>query len=565
MKIAKTKEKKVAKKNKLKIFALGGLQEIGKNMTAFEYDNEIIVVDCGVAFPQDSMLGIDLVIPDFTYLEKNRDKFKAVFITHGHEDHIGSLPYLLKEFNVPIYGTRLTLGLLENKLREHNLLSKVKLHTVEAGDFTKCGHFSVEYIRVTHSIADCVALAIRTPVGMVVHSGDFKIDYTPIQGETIDLHRFAELGSEGVDLFLCESTNVEEKGYTLSERSLGAIFAKIFDDSRHQRIMVATFSSNIHRIQQIINCAEKHRRKVVIIGRSMENAVSTASELDYLTVPDGIIIEPNEMKNYTDNQLVILTTGSQGEPMAALSRMSTADHRLIEIKPKDKIIISSSPIPGNEKTISKVINDLMKRGADVIYEGLMDVHVSGHAKQEEIKLLHALVKPKYLMPIHGEFRHLLAHREMAIEMGMKKENVFVMNIGDVIEMDGKGITRGGHVPSGQVLVDGLGIGDVGNIVLRDRKHLSQDGLMIVVLIMERGNGHIVAGPDIISRGFVYVRESENLIDEARAKVRQALDNCEENNITDWSVIKSIIRDVLKEYLWQKTKRSPMILPIIMEI
>lgn len=555
----------MAKKHKVKIFGLGGLQEIGKNMTAFEYDNEIIVVDCGVAFPGDNMLGIDLVIPDFTYLEKKRDKFKAVFLTHGHEDHIGSIPYLLKEFNVPIYGTKLTLGLLENKLREHNLLDKVKLHHVDAGDTTQCGSFNIEYIRVTHSIADCVALAIRTPAGLIIHSGDFKIDYTPIQGDTIDLNRFAELGNEGVDLFLCESTNVEEKGYTLSERSLGAIFEKIFDDSKQQRIMVATFSSNIHRIQQIINCASKHSRKVVIIGRSMENAVSTANQLNYLTIPDGLVIEPNEMKSYTDAQLVIITTGSQGEPMAALSRMATADHKLVEIKPKDKIVISSSPIPGNEKTISKVINDLMKRGADVIYEGLMEVHVSGHAKQEEIKLLHALVKPKYLMPIHGEFRHLLAHREMAIDMGMKKENIFVMNIGDVLELSENGAVRNGHVQSGQVLVDGLGIGDVGNIVLRDRKHLSQDGLMIVVLIMEKNSGQIMAGPDIISRGFVYVRESENLIDEARSKVRQALDNCEESNVTDWSVIKSTIRDILKEYLWQKTKRSPMILPIIMEI
>lgn len=555
----------MSKKTKLKVFALGGLQEIGKNMTVFEYDNEIMVVDCGVAFPEDNMLGIDLVIPDFSYLERHREKFKAVFLTHGHEDHIGSLPYLLKEFNVPVYGTRLTLGLLENKLKEHHLLGKVKLHRIEAGDRTKCGYFDIEYIRVTHSIADCVALAIRTPVGLVIHSGDFKIDYTPIQGETIDLHRFAELGKEGVDLFLCESTNVEEKGYTLSERSLGVLFEKIFEDSQQQRIMVATFSSNIHRIQQIINCAQKHNRKVLVIGRSMENAVKTASDLGYLFIPDGIIIEPNGIKNYTDKQLVIITTGSQGEPMAALSRMATAEHRLVEIKPKDKIIISSSPIPGNEKTISKVINDLMKRGADVIYEGLMEVHVSGHAKQEEIKLLHALVKPRYLMPIHGEFKHLQAHKNLAVEMGMKKEDVFIMDIGDILELSENEAIKGGHVQSGQILVDGLGVGDVGNIVLRDRKHLSQDGLMIIVLIMEKGSGHIIAGPDIISRGFVYVRESENLMDEAKNKVRQAMDDCEVNKVTDWSVIKSIIRDVLREYLWQKTKRSPMILPIIMEI
>ena len=563
----KNRHHKNNKTGKLKIMPLGGLQEIGKNMTAFEYDDEIIVIDCGVAFPGDSMLGIDLVIPDFTYLEKNRHKFKAVFITHGHEDHIGSLPYLLKAFiNVPVYGTPLTLGLVENKLREHHLLGKAKLYRVSAGDRTQMGHFEVEYIRVTHSIADCVAMAIRTPAGLVVHSGDFKIDYTPIHGDTIDLGRFAELGREGVDLFMCESTNVEEPGYTKSERSLGAIFERIFDESKKQRIMVATFSSNIHRIQQIINCAEKQRRKVIIMGRSMENAVRTASELGYLDVPAGMIIETSEMKNYTDGQLVIITTGSQGEPMAALSRMASADHRQIEIKPKDKIIISSSPIPGNEKTISKVINELMKRGADVVYEGLMEVHVSGHAKQEEIKLLHALVKPKYVMPIHGEFRHLLAHREVAIGMGMRKEDVFVMNVGDVLELSKeKGAVRGGHIPSGHVLVDGLGVGDVGNIVLRDRKHLSQDGLMIVVLIMERGSGSVVAGPDIISRGFVYVRESEYLMDEARQRVKDALDHFQQDNITDWSMIKSSIRDVLKDYLWQKTKRSPMILPIIMEL
>ena len=553
------------KKTKLKVFALGGLQEIGKNMTAFEYGNEIIAVDCGIAFPQDDMLGIDLVIPDFTYLADNRDKFKALFLTHGHEDHIGAIPFLLRQFNVPVYGTRLTLGLLENKLREHNLLSKAKLHTVEAGNRTKCGSFNIEYVRVTHSIADCVALAIRTPVGMVVHSGDFKVDHTPVQGDTIDLPRFAELGREGVKLFLCESTKIDEEGYTLSERHLGPIFSKIFEDSKEQRIMVATFSSNINRIQQIIDCAEKHKRKVAIIGRSMENAVKTASDLGYLSIPKNVAIEPHEIKNYTDKQIVIITTGSQGEPMSALSRMATAEHRFIEIKPKDKIIISSSPIPGNERSINKVVNELMKRGADVISDGQIEVHVSGHAKREEIKLLHALLKPRYLMPIHGEFRHLVSHKNLAIEMGMKKENVFVLGIGDVLELNEKGIQRGEQVISGQTLVDGLGVGDVGNIVLRDRKHLSQDGLMIVVIIMERRRGHVIAGPDIISRGFVYVRESENLMEEARSRVRYALIECEDNRITDWSVIKSIVRDVLKEYLWQKTKRSPMILPVIMEI
>ena len=551
--------------SKLKVFSLGGLQEIGKNITAFEYGDEIILVDCGVAFPSDNMLGIDLVIPDFTYLEKNRDKFKAVFLTHGHEDHIGSMPYLLKEFNVPVYGTRLTLGLLSNKLKEHNLLQKAKLHEVETGDKIDCGHFNVEFIAVTHSIADCAALAIQTPVGMVLHSGDFKIDHTPINGKPMDLMRFAELGRQGVLLFLCESTNVEQPGHTLSERSLSAVFERIFDESTNQRLLVATFSSNIHRIQQIINCAASHNRKVAFIGRSMEQAVRTASELGYLSIPEGIIIETGAMRNYKDSQLVIVTTGSQGEPMAALSRMASSDHRLVEINYGDKVIISSSPIPGNEKMIGKVINELMKKGADVIYEGMMDIHVSGHAKQEEIKMLHALVKPKYLMPVHGEYKHLKRHREMAVEMGMNKEDVFIMDIGDVLELTPKSAKRAGTVPSGHVLVDGLGVGDVGNIVLRDRKHLSQDGLMIVVLIMERGSGHILAGPDIISRGFVYVRESENLIDDARNRVREALERCEAEGITDWSVIKGMVRDLLKDYLWQKTKRSPMILPIIMEI
>ena len=553
------------KKQKLKVFSLGGLQEVGKNITAFEYGNEIIIVDCGVAFPQDDMLGIDLVIPDFTYLQKNKDKFKGVFLTHGHEDHIGSLPYLLRSFDVPIYGTRLTLGLLENKLKEHNLLAKANLICVQAGDFVTLGNFGVEFIRTTHSIADSVALAIKTPVGTVIHSGDFKIDYTPIQGDPLDLHRFAELGKEGVVLFLCESTNVAQKGYTLSERSVGFIFEQIFEDSKDQRIMVATFSSNIHRIQQIITSAIKHKRKVAVMGRSMENAVRTAGELGYLNIPEGLFIEVSEIKNYTDKQLVIITTGSQGEPMAALSRMAASEHKQVDIKSGDKIIISSSPIPGNEKTVSKVINDLMKKGADVIYEGLMEVHVSGHAKQEEIKLLHALVKPKYLMPIHGEYRHLQTHRDVAVSMGMDKNNVFEMDIGDVLEISEHGAKRAGSVPSGQVLVDGLGVGDVGNIVLRDRKHLSQDGLMIVVVTMEKESGQVIAGPDIISRGFVYVRESENLMEEAKSVVRNALNKCEQNNITEWSYMKNLIKDTLREYLWQKTKRSPMILPIIMEV
>ncbi len=552
-----------AKKNKLKVFALGGLQEVGKNITVFEYGNDIIVVDCGVTFPQDDMLGIDLVIPDFTYLVKNKDKVKGIFLTHGHEDHIGAIPYILRDLSVPIFATKLTLGLMENKLKEHGIVADSRC--VARGETVSVGCFSVEFIRTTHSIADSAALAIKTPVGYVVHTGDFKVDYTPIKGESIDLQRFAELGKQGVLLFLCESTNIVEKGYTLSESSVGAIFEEIFEQSRNERIMVATFSSNIHRIQQIINSAVRHKRKVTVVGRSMLNAVKTASELGYLDVPENVLIEISEIKNYPDKNIVIITTGSQGEPMAALSRMAASEHKQIEIKPGDKIIISASPIPGNEKTVFKVINELMKKGADVIYEGLMEVHVSGHAKQEEIKLLHALVKPKYLMPIHGEYRHLKTHKAVAIEMGMKKENIFVMNIGEVLEITETTAKINGTVPSGQVFVDGLGVGDVGNIVLRDRKHLSQDGLMIVVVSVERESGLIVAGPDIISRGFVYVREAEDLMEEARSVVRSALKRCEERNISEWSYMKNLVKDTLREFLWQKTKRSPMILPIIMEV
>ncbi len=551
-----------AKKTKLRVFSLGGLQEIGKNITVFEYGNDIIIVDCGVAFPQDDMLGIDLVIPDFSYLQKNKDKIKGLFLTHGHEDHIGSIPYLLRELNIPLYGTKLTLGLIGNKLKEHNI--NASCTDVAAGQTVTAGHFKVEFIRTTHSIADSVALAISTPVGVVIHSGDFKVDYTPILGETIDLQRFAELGKKGVLLFLCESTNVEQKGYTMSERTVGVIFDDVFNESTDQRIMVATFSSNIHRIQQIFNSAIKHSRKVAIIGRSMINAVKTADDLGYLSIPDNLIIDITEIKNYTDDQLVIITTGSQGETMAALSRIASSEHRQVEIKPGDKVIISASPIPGNERTISKVINDLFKKGADVIYEGLMEVHVSGHAKQEEIKLLHALVKPKFLMPIHGEYRHLKQHRDLAVNLGMPKENVFIMNIGDVLELTDSNAKLAGTVPAGQVLVDGLGVGDVGNIVLRDRKHLSQDGLMIVVVSIDKDTGYIIAGPDIISRGFVYVRESENLMDDAKSVVKLALRDCEDRNVTEWNVLKATIKDTLKEFLWQKTKRSPMILPIIME-
>ncbi|GHU73816.1 ribonuclease J [Clostridia bacterium] len=552
-----------AKKSKLKVISLGGLGEIGKNMTVIEYGNDIIIIDCGVAFPQDDMLGIDLVIPDFTYLVRNQDKIRGLFLTHGHEDHIGSIPYLLRELNVPIYGTRLTIGLMENKLKEHEI--KADEHCVSQGETVKAGCFGVEFIRTTHSIADSVAFAIHTPVGVLVHSGDFKIDYTPIQGETLDLQRFAELGKKGVLLFMCESTNVEQKGYTMSERTVGGIFEEIFTESDSQRIIVATFSSNIHRIQQVINSAFKHGRKVSILGRSMNNAVKTAIELGYMTIPENILIDISELKSYSAEQITIITTGSQGEPMAALSRMASSDHRQVEITPSDKIIISASPIPGNEKLISKVINELMKKGADVLYDVLKEVHVSGHAKQEEIKLMHALVKPKFLMPVHGEYKHLKYHRTLAISMGIPKDNIFIMGIGDVLEINEQGAKVTGTVPAGQVLVDGLGVGDVGNIVLRDRRHLSQDGLMIVVMSMDRTSDEIVAGPDIISRGFVYVRESEDLLDEARRVVCEALEKCEQRNNTEWSYIKSTVKETLREFLWLKTKRSPMILPIIMEV
>jgi len=551
------------KKSKLKVISLGGLGEIGKNMTILEYENDIVIIDCGVAFPEDEMLGIDLVIPDFTYVVRNKDKVRGLFLTHGHEDHIGSIPYFLKELDVPIYATMLTLGLMDNKLKEHGL--KADAHNVQPGSVVKAGCFEIEFIRTTHSIADSVAFAIKTPVGLLIHSGDFKIDYTPIHGKPMDLQRFAELGKEGVLLFLCESTNVEEKGYTMSEKTVGTIFDKIFDESENERIIIATFSSNIHRIQQVINSAEKHGRKVAITGRSINNAVKTAVDLGYMTISDGILIDPSELKNYPPEKLTILTTGSQGEPMAALSRMAASDHRQVAITNRDKIIISASPIPGNEKLISNVINELMKKGAAVLYEGLMEVHVSGHAKQEEIKLLHALVKPKYLMPIHGEYRHLKHHKALAVEMGMPAENIFLMSIGEVLEVDETGAAPKAFVTAGQVLVDGLGVGDVGTVVLRDRRHLSQDGLMTVVVGIDRTANEIVAGPEIISRGFVYVRESEDLMDEARMVVCEALDECVRRNNTEWTFVKGAIRETLKEFLWQKTKRNPMILPIIMEV
>ncbi len=549
--------------NKLKIIPLGGLREIGKNITLIEYKDDIIVIDCGMLFPEDDMLGIDIAIPDISYLIKNRNKLKAVLLTHGHEDHIGGLPYFLRELNVPVYGTRLTLGLLENKLKEHNL-SKVNLMEVKAGDKLKLGSFSIEFIRTTHSIPDSVAIAINTPVGMVVHTGDFKIDFTPINGAPIDLHRFAELGRKGVLVLLADSTNVERPGYTMSEKTVGDTFNDIFSKAE-ERIIVATFASNIHRIQQVINAAEKYGRKVTVSGRSMVNTINVAYELGYLKMQEGTLIDINDMNKYKNNELVILTTGSQGETMSALSRMAFSEHRKIQLVPEDTIIVSASPIPGNERTVFKVINRLIEIGTKVIYESLADVHVSGHACQEELKLMHTLLKPKFFIPVHGEYRHLKRHAELAMELGMPEENIFIANNGDVIEFTKNSAAITQSVPAGNILVDGLGVGDVGNIVLRDRKHLSEDGLMVVVVTISKQEGKVIAGPDIISRGFVYVRESEDLMEEARNVVKAALNECEKRNITDWSTLKSSIRDSLRKFLYEKIKRNPMILPIIMEV
>ena len=554
------------KKNKLRVFSLGGQGEVGKNMTVLEYGDDIIVIDCGVAFPQDEMLGIDLVIPDFSYLLQNKDKLRGLFLTHAHEDHIGSVPYFLRELKTGLYGTKLTLGLVGNKLKEHSLLDRTEMNVVALGDTVKAGAFKVEFITVNHSIADSAAFAVHTPAGVVVHSGDFKIDFNPIQGEIIDLQRFGELGKNGVKLFLCESTNVLYKGHTLSENTVGTMFQRVFTESPAHRIIVAMFSSHIDRIQQVLNSAATHRRKVLFMGRSMVTAVKTATELGYLSVPPGLVIEPGEMRNYTPNQLVIVTTGSQGEPMAALSRMSQADHRQVFISSVDRIIISASPIPGNERLVSRVINDLMKLGAEVIYEGMADVHVSGHAKQEELKTLHALLKPEFFMPIHGEFRHLTHHKDLAISMGMPKQNIFVLDIGEVLEISGSAAAVAEPVPSGQLLVDGLGVGDVGNVVLRDRKHLSEDGLIIAsagIYVHDDGI-QLVSGPEIMSRGFVYVRESDDLMESARKIVQETLLDIERKKTHDKQYIRGRIRDDLREFIWQATKRNPMIFPILVE-
>ena len=547
--------------SKLKIIPLGGLEQIGMNITAFEYEDSIVVVDCGLAFPEDDMPGIDLVIPDITYLKENISKVKGFVITHGHEDHIGALPYVLKEVNAPIYSTKLTLALISNKLKEHNLTKTTKLKEVKHGQVINLGDFAIEFIKTNHSIQDASALAIYSPVGIVVHTGDFKVDYTPVFGDAIDLQRFAEIGRKGVLALMCDSTNAERPGFTMSERTVGHVFDNLFNEYKTARIIIATFASNVDRVQQIINTAYRFGRKVAVEGRSMVNVITTAAELGYLRVPDQTLIEIDQVKNYPDEQLVLITTGSQGESMAALSRMAANIHKKITIKPNDAIIFSSHPIPGNEKAVSKVINELSMKGAKVIFQ---DAHVSGHACQEEIKLIYSLLKPKYAIPVHGEYRHLTAQKLVAEELGYSKDNIFILKSGNVLEIDENSATVTGSVHTGAILVDGLGVGDVGNIVLRDRQHLSEDGIMIVVMTLERHSNVVLAGPDIVSRGFVYVRESEDLMDHAREVVELALDGCLDKGITDWSKIKAAVKDALSDYVWKRTKRSPMILPIIME-
>ena len=546
----------------LKIIPLGGLEQIGMNITAFEYEDSIIVVDCGLSFPGDDMLGIDLVIPDVSYLKQNIDRVKGFVITHGHEDHIGALPYVLKEINVPVYATKLTMGLIENKLKEHVMPKPVKRKVDKYGQSINLGCFRVEFIRTNHSISDAAALAIFSPVGTVVHTGDFKVDFTPVSGETIDLERFGELGKKGVLALMADSTNVQKPGYTMSEQTVGKVFDTIFAENEKSRIIVATFASNVDRVQQIINSAEKYGRKVVVEGRSMVNVISTATELGYLNVPNNIMIEMEQMQNYPPEKLVLITTGSQGEAMAALSRMAANIHRKVSIMPGDTVIFSSRPIPGNEKSVSKVINELAEKGAKVIVQ---DTHVSGHASQEEIKLIYSLVKPQYAIPVHGEYQHLKAHAELAQQMGIPKENTIILSSGDVLDLCEDHAVLIGKVQAQGIMVDGLGVGDVGNIVLRDRQYLSENGLIIIVLTLEKYTNQLLAGPDIVSRGFVYVRESEYLMDEAREVVYSALERCLDNHVTDWTKIKTEIKDSLSDYLWKKMKRNPMILPIIMEV
>jgi hypothetical protein len=552
------------KKSNLKIIALGGLDEIGKNITIFEYEDEIVLVDCGLEFPDDDMLGVDIVIPDVTYLVRNKNKIKGLFITHGHEDHIGAIPYVLKQVNMPIYATRLTAKLIEHKLEEHRLLRTTKLNIVEQGQIINAGKMSVEFIRSSHSIPDACMLAIHTPAGVVVHTGDFKVDYTPIDGQIIDFARLAELGSKGVLALLADSTNSERKGFTLSEKSIGPVFDSLFEGCK-KRIVVATFASNVHRVQQIVNSAVKFGRKIAVSGRSMINMINSARELNYIDAPDNLFIDIDNIKNYTDEQLVIMTTGSQGETMSALTRMANGEHRKVNLTGNDLVIISATPIPGNEKSVSKVINQLMKIGCEVVYSSLADVHVSGHACQEEQKLILSLVKPKYFLPVHGEFRQLMAHRDTAIEMGIDKNNIFITSNGRVLEVNENEAKFTTSVPSGKVMVDGLGVGDVGSVVLRDRQHLSQDGLIVIVMSMDGQTGEIVSGPDVISRGFVYVRESENLMDDVKSFIKEEIDSMVEKHIRDWSTIKSTLKDDVRDFIFNMTKRNPMILPIIMEV
>ncbi len=548
--------------NGLRIIPLGGLEQIGMNITIFEYQDSIVVVDCGLSFPADEMLGIDLVIPDITYLKENMERIKGFVITHGHEDHIGSLPYVLKEVNAPVYATKLTIGIIENKLKEHNMMKTTKRKVIKYGQSINLGCFRIEFIRTNHSIADAAALAIYTPVGIIVHTGDFKVDFTPVYGETIDLQRLGEIGKKGVLALMCDSTNAMKPGYTMSERTVGKTFDNIFAEHTKQRIIVATFASNVDRVRQIITYAVKYGRKVVIEGRSMINIVTTAIELGYIEMPDDLVIDIEQMRDYPDEKLVLITTGSQGEAMAVLSRIASSMHKKIQIRPGDVVIFSSRPIPGNEKSVSKVINELTRKGADVI---MQDTHVSGHASEEEIKLMYALTKPKYAIPVHGEYRHLLAQGKIAVSMGVPKDHLFILNSGDVLEFNDTYAGIVDHVPAQGILVDGLGVGDVGNIVLRDRQHLSENGLIIVVLTLEKYSNRILSGPDLVSRGFVYVREAENLMEDAKDCVNESLERCLDKNVTDWGKIKMVIKESLSEFIWKKTKRNPMILPIIMEV
>jgi len=550
---------------KVKVFSLGGLNEIGKNITCIECENDIIIIDCGIGFPDDDMLGVDLVIPDFTYLKNNVEKVRGIFITHGHEDHIGSLPYLLKSMNIPVYGTKLSLGILENKLMEHKLLQSAKLNTVAAGDTVTIGHFKIEFIRVNHSIADACALAITTPQGVIFHTGDFKLDTNPIESEMMDITRIGQLGKEGILMLLCESTNVERPGYTPSESKVGISLEKIFSSATDKRIIIATFSSNVHRVQQIINSSVRHGRKVALSGRSMLNVISAAVRLGYMNVPDGVIIDIDEIKKYPPEKLTIVTTGSQGEPMSALYRMAFSEHDKVALSDKDLVVLSSSAIPGNEPLVGKIVNEMYSKGVNVYHDSTVEVHVSGHACQEELKLMHALTKPKYFMPIHGEYRHLIRHKELAEELGMKSENIFVSEIGKVIEIDKDGAKFNGTVPSGKVLIDGSGIGDVGNIVLRDRRNLAENGLIIAVATVSLDAGMIMLGPEIISRGFVYVRESEELVNGAKAMATEALINALSRGLREWNELKGIMKSAISKYIYAETKRRPVILPILMNI